>query len=95
MVEPIERAHGHVLAAAVAEWYLRTEMRSGSAAQRMPARERFGISNERLLRVLADMEAHLEEPASKEKLAEVARRLLAHLGHVAPADALRYQAADI
>jgi transcriptional regulator GlxA family with amidase domain len=65
MVELIEHDHGHTLAAAVAEWYLRTELRSGSAAQRMPARERFGVSNEKLLRALAYMEARLEEPASK------------------------------
>jgi transcriptional regulator GlxA family with amidase domain len=72
MVELIERDHGHALAAAVAEWYLRTEARSGSAGQRMAARERFGVSNEKLLRALAYMEANLEEPASKERLAAVA-----------------------
>ena len=72
MVELIERDHGHALAASVAEWYLRTEMRSGSASQRMQARERFGVSNEKLLRALAYMDAHLEEPASKAQLAAVA-----------------------
>lgn len=72
MVELIERDHGHTLAAAVAEWYLSTEMRLGSAAQRMQARERFGVSNEKLLKALAHMEANLEDPASKERLAAVA-----------------------
>jgi len=72
MVELIERDHGHALAAAVAEWFLRTELRSGSAAQRMEARERFGVSNEKLLRALAYMEANLEDPASKQRLADVA-----------------------
>jgi transcriptional regulator GlxA family with amidase domain len=38
----------------------------------MAARERFGVSNEKLLRALAYMEANLEEPASKERLAAVA-----------------------
>jgi transcriptional regulator GlxA family with amidase domain len=88
MVDLIEQDHGRTLAAAVAEWYLRTEMRSGGTAQRMQARERFGVSNERLLRTLAYMEAHLEEPASKEQLAAVAgvsirqleRLFVQHLG---------------
>ncbi len=72
MVELIEHDHGHTLAAAVSEWYLRTELRSGSAAQRMPARERFGVSNEKLLRALTYMEARLEDPASKETVAAAA-----------------------
>jgi transcriptional regulator GlxA family with amidase domain len=73
MVELIERDHGHALAAAVAEWYLRTEMPTAGAAQRMRARERFGVSNEKLLRALAYMEAHIEEPVSKQRLAAVAK----------------------
>ncbi len=72
MAELIERDHGRALATAVADWYLRTEMRSGGAPQRMDARERFGVHNDRLLRALAYMEAHLEEPASKAELAAVA-----------------------
>jgi transcriptional regulator GlxA family with amidase domain len=71
-VELIERDHGHDLAAAVAEWFLQTEIRRGGAAQRMKARERFGVSNERLLRALAFMEANLEEPATKTRLATAA-----------------------
>ena len=93
MVELIERDHGHTLAAAVAEWYLRTEMRAGSAAQRMEARERFGISNEKLLRALAYMEANLEEPASKDRLAAIAgvsvrqlERLFAKHLHATPTE---------
>jgi transcriptional regulator GlxA family with amidase domain len=38
----------------------------------MQARERFGVSNEKLLRALAYMEANVEEPASKARLAAVA-----------------------
>jgi transcriptional regulator GlxA family with amidase domain len=72
MVELIERDHGHDLATGVAEWFLQTEIRPGGAAQRMKARERFGVSNERLLRALAFMEANLEEPASKDRLAQAA-----------------------
>lgn len=72
VVELIEGDHGRALATAVADWYLRTEMRSGGTAQRMQPRERFGVSNEKLLRTLAYMEAHLEEPANKSQLAAVA-----------------------
>jgi len=72
LVEVVERDHGHTLAAAVAEWFLQTEVRSGGAAQRMRARERFGVSNEKLLRALAYMEANIEDPASKEQLAAAA-----------------------
>jgi transcriptional regulator GlxA family with amidase domain len=88
MVELIERDHGRALAGAVADWYLRTEMRSGGAPQRLEPRERFGVSNEKLLRALAYMEAHLEEPASKAQIAAAAgvsvrqleRLFVRHLG---------------
>jgi transcriptional regulator GlxA family with amidase domain len=93
VVELIGRDHGRVLATAVAEWYLRTEMRSGDLAQRMAARERFGVSNEKLLRALAHMDAHLEEPASRAELAGVAgvsvrqlERLFAHHLGATPAE---------
>ncbi len=93
VVELIERDHGHALASAVAEWYLRTEMRSGGSAQRMQARERFGVSSEKLLRALAYMEAHLEEPVSKQRLALIAgvsirqlERLFSQHLHTTPAE---------
>jgi transcriptional regulator GlxA family with amidase domain len=76
MVDLIAQDHGGALGAAVGEWYLRTEMRSGGTAQRMQARERFGVSNEKLLRALAHMEAHLEEPATKAQ----ERLFVQHLG---------------
>ena len=72
MVELIARDHGRALAAAVADWYLRSEIRAGGAPQRMPLRDRTGVSDERLLRALAYMEAHIEEPASLATVAEVA-----------------------
>lgn len=68
----IERDHGHGLAAAVSEWFLHTQIRLGSGPQRMTLRERFGIGNARLLRVLEHMEARIEEPAAREELAAVA-----------------------
>lgn len=91
MVDLIERDHGGALGAAVSEWHLRTQTRPGGASQRMTLRERFGVSSERVLRALAYMETHLEEPATLDQLALVAgatprqlqRLFLHHLG-VAP-----------
>lgn len=88
MVDLIEQDHGGALGAAVGEWHLRTQVRPGGAAQRMTLRERFGVSSEKALRVLAYMETHIEEPASIGRLAEVAgatprqlqRLFLQHLG---------------
>jgi transcriptional regulator GlxA family with amidase domain len=88
MVDLIERDHGGALGAAVGEWHLRTQVRPGAASQRMTLRERFGVSSEKVLRVLAYMETHLEDPATVEQLAEVAgstprqlqRLFLQHLG---------------
>jgi transcriptional regulator GlxA family with amidase domain len=66
----IEQDHGHELAAAVSDWFLQTEIRAGSGPQRMTLRERFNVSNERLLRALEYMESHLREPASRGELAK-------------------------
>jgi transcriptional regulator GlxA family with amidase domain len=68
----IEQEHGHELAAAVSDWFLQTQVRSGSGPQRMTLRERFDVSNPRLLRALEYMEAHLQEPASRTRLARQA-----------------------
>jgi transcriptional regulator GlxA family with amidase domain len=72
MVDLIEHDFGRALATAVADWYLRTEIRSGGSPQRLQPRERFGVSNEKLLRVLAYMESHVEDPAEKAQLAALA-----------------------
>jgi transcriptional regulator GlxA family with amidase domain len=66
----IEQDHGQELAAAVSDWFLQTQVRIGSGPQRMTLRERLDISNPRLLRALEYMEAHLQEPASRSKLAQ-------------------------
>ena len=68
----IERDHGHDLAAAVSEWYLHTEVRSGSVPQRMTLRERFGVSNPKLLKALSEIERRIEEPPGRDELAAVA-----------------------
>lgn len=66
----IERDHGHALAAAVGEWFLQTEARRGGLAQRLTARERWGVTSPKLMTALGQMERHLEEPLPR---ADVAR----------------------
>jgi transcriptional regulator GlxA family with amidase domain len=68
----IEQDHGHNLAAAVSEWFLHTEVRLGSGPQRMSARERFDVSNPRLLCALEYMDAHMESPVPRSRLSAVA-----------------------
>lgn len=87
-IELIEREHGQKLAGEVSEWFIRTEPRPADKSQRLSLRERFGIKNDRLLRVLAEMEARLEDPAAMKQLAKLAglslrqleRLFAAHLG---------------
>lgn len=73
MLSLIERDHGAGLAAGVSDWFLHNQIREGLSPQRMDLRQRFGVRDPRLLRVLAAMEAHLEAPLSREALAELAR----------------------
>jgi transcriptional regulator GlxA family with amidase domain len=65
----IEGDHGHSLAAAISEWYLHTEVRLGSEPQRLTLRERFGVTNPKLLRALNEIEKRIEEPPSRLELA--------------------------
>jgi transcriptional regulator GlxA family with amidase domain len=71
-IELIEREHGHKLAAQVSEWFIRTEPRPAAKSQRLSLRERVGISNDRVLRVLAEMEGTLEQPSGMQDLAKLA-----------------------
>lgn len=88
MIGLIGQRCGADLAAAVSEWYLNTRTRQGSDAQRMTLRERTGVANARLLKTLAAMEAHLENPLPRPALAAIAgitlrqleRLFAAHLG---------------
>jgi len=68
-VELIERDHGHLLATRVGEWFIRTEPRPADGAQRLSLRERYGIGNDRILKVLARMEATVEDPVPGAALA--------------------------
>jgi transcriptional regulator GlxA family with amidase domain len=68
----IARKHGSELALAVSEWFLQTHVREGAGPQRMPLRERLGISHAPLLRVVERMEQNLEAPIARGDLARLA-----------------------
>jgi transcriptional regulator GlxA family with amidase domain len=72
MVALIARDHGRDLAAAVGEWFLLTHIREGMGPQRMDLRHRLGVTGEALLAVLRAMEANIEAPLPRERLAETA-----------------------
>lgn len=68
-VELIERDNGAAFATKVGEWFITPEHRSADRPQRLGLRERYGVSNDKVLRTLAKMERSIEEPQSKENLA--------------------------
>lgn len=72
VIELIERDQGHALATLVGDWFIRTQSRAADQPQRASLRERYAIGNDRILKVLARMEATVEEPESRETLARVA-----------------------
>lgn len=72
MVAMIARDHGRDLAAAVGEWFLLTHIRDGLGPQRMDLRHRLGVSDEALLAVLRAMEANIETPLARDRLAAIA-----------------------
>lgn len=72
MVAMIARDHGRDLAAAVGEWFLLTHIREGMGPQRMDLRHRLGVTDEALLAVLRAMEANLEAPLPRDRLAAIA-----------------------
>lgn len=71
-IELIERDQGHQLARRVSEWFIRTEQRSADLPQRPGLRDRYKVADDRLLKVLAQMEMAVEEPLTRAALAAVA-----------------------
>lgn len=61
--------HGPALAGAVSDWFLQTQIRFGEGAQRPSLRERHGTGNAKLLRAIAIIERHLDEPPGRAALA--------------------------
>lgn len=71
MAALIARDHGYALAAAVSDWFLHTHVREGEAPQRMDVRARLGVKSEALLQALKAMEAHIESPLGRVRLAKL------------------------
>ena len=69
----IGRDHGPVLAAAVGEWFLQTQLRLGSGPQRLTLRERYNVTSPKLLAVLQAMEERIQKPVSRKALAQLAQ----------------------
>jgi transcriptional regulator GlxA family with amidase domain len=87
-IELIDREQGHDLATRVGEWFIRTEARSADRPQRLSLRDRYAVHDDRLLKVLAEMETSVEDPLARKDLASIAgisvrqleRLFLLHLG---------------
>lgn len=84
----IERDQGHSLAAQVSDWFIRSEQREADRPQRLALRDRYAVSNDRVLKVLGHMEANVEVPDHRDVLAGIAgvsvrqleRLFVSHLG---------------
>ncbi len=68
-VDLIGRHHGPVIAAQVGEWFIRTQPREGSGAQRPALAARYHVSHPGVVAALAAMEAHIAEPLERGALA--------------------------
>lgn len=73
MLHLIGRQHGQTLANDVSEQFIHDRIREPHDHQRMELRARLGVSHPKLIAVIGDMEANLEEPLSQTELAGRAR----------------------
>lgn len=71
MLHLIAQAHGNPLATTVSEQFIHDRIREPHDRQRMELRSRIGVSHPKLLAVVAEMEANLEDPLPQ---TEIARR---------------------
>jgi transcriptional regulator GlxA family with amidase domain len=71
MLHLIAQAHGFNLATQVSEQFIHDRIRDPHDRQRMELRSRLGVSHPKLLSVVAEMEANLEDPLPQ---TEIARR---------------------
>jgi len=69
MLHMIATEHGYELAAMVSDQFIHDRIRSPSDHQRMTLQSRLGVRDAKLISVIAQMEANLEEPLSRETLA--------------------------
>ena len=70
MLSMIEMDHGRELALQVAEQFMHERIRGDDDTQRMPLRQRLGLSHPRLLQAIKLMEENLEYPLSLTELAK-------------------------
>lgn len=71
MLHLIAQAHGNALATSVSEQFIHDRIRESHDRQRMELRSRIGVSHPKLLAVVGEMEANLEDPLPQ---TEIARR---------------------
>ncbi len=69
MLDMIGSKHGGALAVAVSEQFIHDRIRASHDHQRMALPSRLGISNAKLLKIVALMEGNLEQPIATEALA--------------------------
>jgi transcriptional regulator GlxA family with amidase domain len=72
MLNLIGQQHGHELAAAVSEQFIHERIRDRHDHQRMALTARLGVRHPKLIQVIQQMEANLEEPLTRGDLAEAA-----------------------
>ncbi|MBT4890461.1 MAG: GlxA family transcriptional regulator [Rhodospirillales bacterium] len=69
MLHLIAEQHGHDLSVAVAEQFSHIGSNDPNAPQRLPIRRRLQISHPKLIAVVEQMEANLEDPIERDELA--------------------------
>ena len=72
MLNMIALQHGHELATAVSEQFMHERIRDRHDHQRMALPARLGVRHPKLIRVIRQMEANLEEPLDRAQLARAA-----------------------
>src|ERR1041385_8285376 len=72
MLNMIALQHGHELATAVSEQFIHERIRDRHDHQRMALTARLGVRHPKLIQVIQQMEANLEEPLSRGDLADAA-----------------------
>jgi AraC family carnitine catabolism transcriptional activator len=78
-IDLIEREQGQTLAAQVSEWFIRAEPRASTEPQRSSLRDKCGVNDDRVLKVIAEMELAMEEILPREALAQKAGVSVRHL----------------
>lgn len=69
MLNMIATRHGHDLAAAVSDQFIHDRIRSATDHQRMTLQSRLGVRDNKLISVISQMEANIDEPLSRADLA--------------------------